>query len=156
MPKHKIYVQETIVNGRKKYIYVYYGDMDLDVGGAGAALSMDGYRLVARDKYVEPEGVKIVRLPGEQSILSFYPLILLKGLHAGKVIDLINEYTRILRGKDSKVLCFYPGYRRPAKYYAVPKEGLMHGCWYACGPEHFSEKTTKGHPLSREDYRELG
>lgn len=155
MHRNKIYVQEVIINGGRKYIYVYKEDMDLDIGSAEAGLSINGYRLVAGDKYVEPEGVRIVRLPGEQSILSFYPLILLKGLRARKVIDLINWYVRILRGKGSRVLCFYQGCRRPAKYYAVPKEGLARGCWYACGPGHFSEKTTMGYPLSREDYRRL-
>jgi len=151
----KIYVQEATIRGKRIYIYLS-NDQPLKLEGLSISFGgFQGYFIVVVDKLVVPDSGELVRLPSEQSLLSFYPLNLIYGLDAARAMDVVRQCLQILRAKDSRVLCFYKGCRKPAKYYALPKTGLRDGCWYACSPEHFSEKTTKGYPLNPNDYKKI-
>ncbi len=149
----KVYYQETLVNGKLMYAYASRVSIEeLEKRSTVSFITKNSYYLYFSEFKVEVEGFKLIRLPNEQSLLSFFPFSLMYGREADKLLGVISDYVRLLRSYGSKVLCFKKGCRKPARFYAVSRIGLEGGCWYACSEEHFSQKTTKGFPLTPKDY----
>ncbi len=153
------YVSYGYVNDKKIAIYAIPKTSQLN-GEYNVIENIDGYIYIALPPGRSPcfkEGVEVEfsKLPDEQSFITFFPFDLLLG-RKRKIIMVIDEILRRLRGGSSLVTCFYKGCRKPALFYAEAPQGLEKGgCWYACSKEHFSPVTSKGIPVREEDYKRL-
>jgi hypothetical protein len=147
----KIYIQEVLINGSKKYFYICKNKLDiLEEESILSFTSREGFYIYVCNK--EIKNINYTKLPDEQSILSFFPFSLLYGSEGEKVLTLVSDYAKILRGYQSRVLCFHKDCKKRANYYVVSREGLDGGCWYACSKEHFNNKTSRGLRVNIEDY----
>jgi|Deesub1362B_J571_1020462.scaffolds.fasta_scaffold00004_100 hypothetical protein len=146
----KVFTQELLVNGSKVYLYV--SKTPIEKFGNNGILQKAGYFVYISRSDEAFRNVKLVKLPSEQSLLSLFPLILLYGKEAIDAMDVISWGARILRLYATKVLCFYNNCRKPARYFAVLREGLDDGCWCACSKKHLSQETSKGKSLQSSDY----
>jgi hypothetical protein len=155
---NRCYVRYVYLNGKKVAVYAVPTDVGLD-GEYKVVEKLDGYTYIVRaaDQPLKfkTESVKITKLPDENSLFSFFPFEYLLGGRL-KVVKVMDEVLRRIRGGSSHVTCFYKGCRKKALFYAESPLGLSEGgCWYACSREHFSPVTSKGHPIKMEDYRRL-
>jgi hypothetical protein len=146
----KVFRQELYINGSRVYIYVT--KRRIEELSETVYVDDDGYFIYVSSSEMVPKGFKLVKLPSEQSLLSFFPLSLLYGKDAMKAMDIISSYAKIIRSRGTKVLCFHDGCKKPARFYAIAPGGLDGGCWFACSEEHFNEKTSKGIAINHQDY----
>jgi len=153
----RCYVRYAYVDDKKVALYAIPTDVELD-GEYKAVDKVDGYMYLIRPPDSPPKfkkSVRVITLPDENSLLSFFPFEYLLG-HKLKVVKVMDEVLRRLRGGSSYVTCFYKGCRKRALFYAESPLGLSEGgCWYACSKEHFSTTTSKGHQIRMEDYKRL-
>jgi len=153
----RCYVRYVYINNKKVAIYAIPEDVELN-GEYKTVDEVDGYTYLIKQIDSPPKfksSVKIVKLPDENSLLSFFPFEYLLGRKL-KVVKTIDEILRRLRGGSSYVTCFYPGCRKRALFFAESPLGLSRGgCWYACSKEHFNTTTSKGYPIKIEDYKRL-
>jgi hypothetical protein len=147
-----VYVKRARIDGEPYVLCAVEGVTRLDGGG----VRREGpYLLVASPgegpPWLERVASVVHLLPDEQSFRTLFPLDVLLGRRR-RVSRLLDEEARRLRLARTDVRCFHPGCREQARFRAVPPGGLGDGCWFACGPDHFADATTKGVPLTPEDF----
>ena len=154
----KVYTRYIYVNNKRVVIYAIPKKLKLE--GEYNIVEEDGdfnYVVQPPEKILHfREGeVKFVKLPDEQSLLTFFPFYFLLGKKR-RIVFAIDEIARRLRAGLSQVTCFYKGCRNKALFYVEAPQGLAEGgCWYACSREHFSPVTSKGVQVKEDDYRRL-
>ncbi|MFN3621848.1 MAG: hypothetical protein ACK4TI_03065 [Nitrososphaerales archaeon] len=152
----RCYVRQAYIHEKKVAIYAVPEDLEVS---DEVVEKVCGYAFVIKPADTPPKfkanDVKIIKLPDENSLLTFFPFEYLLGDKV-KIVRVMDELLRKYRGGGSYVTCFYKGCRRRAVFYAESPLGLTKGgCWYACSKEHFSNLTSKGYPIKEEDFRRL-